>query len=50
MREQTRRNAGYLMGLNTLTIISNRLGWSKTQYEAARAELIRQLKPTLAEI
>jgi hypothetical protein len=50
MREQTRRNAGYLVGLNILTGLSVRLGWSEAQYEAARAELIRRLNPTLAEI
>jgi len=50
MREQTKRNAGYLVGLNILTGISERLGWSEAQFEAARAELVRRFKPTLAEI
>ena len=50
MREQTRRNAGYLVGLRILQGIATRLGWSETQFETARAELIRQLTPTLVEI
>jgi hypothetical protein len=50
MREQTRRNAGYLIGLNILLGISLRFGWSETQFETARSELIRQLSPTLVEI
>lgn len=50
MRDQTRRNAGYLVGLNILHSLSVRLGWSEAQFEAARAELVRRFNPTLAEI
>jgi hypothetical protein len=50
MREQTRRNAEYLVALNVLSGISARLGWNSAQFEAARAELVRQLTPTLAEV
>ena len=50
MREQTSRNAGYLVALNILSEISAQLGWSGEQFEAARAELVRRFTPTLAEI
>ena len=50
MREQTRRNAGYLVGLRILQGIAKRLGWNETQMEAARDEMIRQISPTLVEI
>jgi hypothetical protein len=50
MREQTRRNAEYLVGLHILLGLFVRLGWSETQFEAARAELAGRLEPTLAEI
>jgi hypothetical protein len=50
MREQTKRNAGYLAGLNRLSGIAKRIGWSAAQFEAARAELVRRFQPTLVEI
>ncbi len=50
MREQTQRNAEYLVALNVLCGLSARLCWSEAQFEAARAELVRRLTPTLAEI
>ena len=50
MLEQTKRNAGYLAGLCLLKGIAEKLGWGDMQFETARAELIRQLSPTLAEI
>jgi|GEM_PF-1423195 len=50
MREQTRRNAAYIVGLNTLIRTAARLGWNETQLEAASAELARRLIPTLVEL
>jgi hypothetical protein len=50
MREQTKGNAEYLVALNVLHRLAARLGWSEQQFEAARAELVRRLIPTLAEI
>jgi hypothetical protein len=40
----------YIAGLEALRRIAGHLAWDKRQFEAALKELIRQLKPTLAEI
>ncbi|MDR1748236.1 MAG: hypothetical protein LBR47_04175 [Spirochaetaceae bacterium] len=50
MHEQTRRNAGYLVGLSVLARLAEQLSWNEAQFEAARAELAGRLAPTLAEI
>jgi hypothetical protein len=50
MREQTRNNVQYIIGANVLISLAAQLGWTDTQMEAARAELIRRFKPTLVEI
>jgi hypothetical protein len=50
MREQTRRNINYIAGREALTRLAERLNWTEKQTRAALAELIRRLKPTLAEI
>jgi hypothetical protein len=50
MREQTRRNIHYLIGLSVLTGLAARLGWDEAQFEAARGELVRRFEPTLVEV
>jgi len=50
MREQTKNNAQYLVGMKVLKGLSLRLGWSEAQFKAACAELVRRLSPTLAEM
>jgi hypothetical protein len=50
MREQTERNAGYFVALHILNGLAARLGWNEEQFETARAELVRCLQPTLAEV
>jgi hypothetical protein len=49
MREQTRRNINYTAGRETLLRLALLFNWSEPQLKAAILELIRQLKPTLAE-
>lgn len=48
MREQTHRNIMYLAGLESLRLLSEKLGWDELQFEAARAVLEGQFQPTLA--
>jgi hypothetical protein len=50
MKEQTRRNIMYVAGLEALVKLAAQLGWTEGQLKAAKAELIRQLNPTLVEI
>jgi hypothetical protein len=50
MREQTQNNVQYIIGANVLARLASQLGWTDTQLEAARAELVRRFKPTLVEI
>jgi hypothetical protein len=50
MREQTRRNIMYLAGMEALDRLSTRFGWDATRLDAARAELVRRFRPTLAEV
>jgi hypothetical protein len=50
MREQTRRNITYLAGLEALKLLKARLDWDERQYRAALDELIRHIRPTLAQI
>jgi cytochrome b len=50
MREQTRRNIHYLIGMAVLSRLAAQLGWDGKQMEAARAELVRRFAPTLVEI
>jgi hypothetical protein len=50
MREQTRRNIHYLIGLSILIGLAARLGWDEAQFEAARGELARRFEPTLVEV
>jgi hypothetical protein len=49
MRKQTKHNITYIAGAEALAKLAAELGWDEHRYKAAQAELIRQLKPTLAE-
>jgi hypothetical protein len=40
----------YIAGLEALRRIAGQLDWNEQQFASALAELIRELRPTLAEI
>jgi hypothetical protein len=50
MREQTRRNITYLAGVEALKSLKEQLNWNDHQYRTALDELIRHIRPTLAEV
>ena len=50
MSEQTYMNIMYLAGLEALLRLAEKFSWDERQFEAARAVMERQFKPTLVAV